>query len=431
VRILLLSTYEMGRQPFGLASPAAWLRNAGHEVTAIDLTRARLPAGMPPADMVCLYLPMHTATRLALKLIPKLRALHPEAHFCAYGLYAPLNETVLRESGIQSIVGGEFEQGLLDLAAGGATEPISLARQRFQIPDRATLPALNSYAQLIDGPVTRTTGYTEATRGCKHLCRHCPVVPVYQGTFRVVQREIVLADIRQQVESGARHITFGDPDFFNGSTHARVIVEALHVEFPHITYDVTIKIEHLLKHRDLIPVLRATGCAFAVSAVESIDDQLLALLEKGHTRKDFLEALSLMRAAGLPLAPTFIPFTPWTTMEGFRDLLRLIAAEDLIPNVPPIQMGIRLLIPEGSRLLELPEVREFVGPFDPGKLVYPWRHPDPAMDALSAEIQTFAKSKASRAEIFAQIWGAAHCGNLDMPLGSRATVPYLNEPWYC
>jgi radical SAM superfamily enzyme YgiQ (UPF0313 family) len=437
LQILLLSTYEMGRQPFGLASPIAWLRNAGHDVTAIDLARTPFPArtdrdqSITTADLIALYLPMHTATRLTLKILPKLRALNPTAQFCAYGLYAPLNETVLREHGVNTILGGEFEQGLVDLAAGRATKQISHERQQFQIPDRTKLPGLSQYAQLLTGTETRAVGYTEATRGCKHLCRHCPVVPVYQGTFRVVQRDIVLADIRQQHASGARHITFGDPDFFNGPAHARAIVEALHREFPNLTYDVTIKVEHLLKHRDLIPILHTTGCAFVVSAVESIDDQLLALLEKGHTRADFLEALQLTRAAGLPLAPTFIPFSPWTTADGFRDLLRLIAAENLIPNVPPIQMGIRLLIPEGSRLLELQEVREFVGPFDAERLVYPWQHADPAMDVLSSQIQSLAKSKESRPEIFARIWELAHCGNLDLPLASRATVPYLTEPWYC
>jgi radical SAM superfamily enzyme YgiQ (UPF0313 family) len=374
---------------------------------------------------------MHTATRLALKIIPKLRALNPVARLCAYGLYAPLNETVLRAEGVQAILGGEFEEGLLQLANGRPAPPLSLNRQQFQIPDRSTLPPLAAYAQLSAGGTTRTTGYTEATRGCKHLCRHCPVVPVYQGNFRVVQREIVLADIRQQVHAGAGHITFGDPDFFNGPGHARAIVEALHSEFPSLTYDATIKIEHLLKHRDLIPVLRQTGCAFVVSAVESIDDRLLAILDKGHTRRDFEEALALTRAAGLPLAPTFLPFTPWTSLDDFRELLRFIAAEDLIPNVPPIQMGIRLLIPEGSRLLDLPEVRGIVGPFDPQRLVYPWQHPDPAMDALSTRIQSLAKTNAPRAETFTRIWDLANCGNLDLPLPSRATIPYLTEPWYC
>ena len=42
VRVALISTYEMGRQPFGLASPAAWLRRAGAQVTALDLSRATM-----------------------------------------------------------------------------------------------------------------------------------------------------------------------------------------------------------------------------------------------------------------------------------------------------------------------------------------------------------------------------------------------------
>jgi radical SAM superfamily enzyme YgiQ (UPF0313 family) len=254
------------------------------------------------------------------------------------------------------------------------------------------------------------------------------VVPVYQGAFRIVQREIVLADIRQQVQSGALHITFGDPDFFNGPAHAVAIVEALHKEFPQVTYDVTIKIEHLLKHRDKIQSLRDTGCAFVVSAVESIDNGLLALLEKGHTREGFLEALALTRRVGLPLAPTFIPFTPWTTLESYRELLHLIADENLIPNIPPIQLGIRLLIPEGSRLRELPEVREMIGPFDRQRLVYPWQHLDPAMDRLSDAVQSLAKSKLARHEIFTEICGLA---SVDAPRADRSTIPYLTEPWYC
>ena len=76
----------------------------------------------------------------------------------------------------------------------------------------------------------------------------------------------------------------------------------------------TIKIEHLLKHRDLLPRLKTTGCLFVISAVESINDRVLELLDKGHTRADFVEAVRLTRDAGLTLTPTFVTFTPWTTL---------------------------------------------------------------------------------------------------------------------
>src|SRR4029077_6686131 len=149
-----------------------------------------------------------------------------------------------------------------DADPGGGREPQGLAPQRtFIAPDRAGVPPLTRYAalQMPDGS-TRVAGSTDATRGCKHLCRHCPIVPVYRGRFHAIPVDAVLADIRQQVAAGAQHFRFGDPDFLNGPTHARRIVERLAAEFPGLTYDATIKIEHLLKHASLLPVLAATGC---------------------------------------------------------------------------------------------------------------------------------------------------------------------------
>jgi hypothetical protein len=450
MRVVLISTYELGRQPFGLASPAAWLRADGHEVTLADLACSPLPRqAVAEAGLIAFFLPMHTATRLFLKLVDRVRDANPRAHLCAYGLYAPLNAALLGRSGVATVIGGEFEQGLRDLArrlgAARDGEPIqgqsgpliSLDRQQFLAPDRTGLPPLGAYAQLRTGGSTRRVGSTEASRGCKHLCRHCPVVPVYGGLFRIVQADVVLEDIRRQVAAGAEHITFGDPDFFNGTGHAIPIVEALHREWPGLTYDVTIKVEHLLRHRDLLPVLRKTGCLFVTSAVESLDDAVLGKLAKGHTRAGFEEALGLMRAAGLPLAPTFIPFTPWTTIESYREFLRALVDMDLVEQVAPVQLAIRLLLPEGSLLLQLEEIRAMIEPFDARGLCYRWRNADSRMDALSASIQETIRREERRAksrrEIFRQIWELAQAGEfpVDAPRVSRAAIPYLTEPWYC
>jgi radical SAM superfamily enzyme YgiQ (UPF0313 family) len=282
----------------------------------------------------------------------------------------------------------------------------------------------------------RVVGATDATRGCKHRCRHCPIVPVYDGQFRVVSIDVVLADLDQQVAAGVEHVTFGDPDFFNGPTHARRIVEALHERHPALTYDVTIKVEHLLKHCDLLPVLARTGCLFVTSAVESFDDNVLAKLEKGHTRADFLEALRLCREAGVNLVPTFVAFTPWTTLDGYRDLLTTVQALGLVEHVSPVQWGLRLLVTEGSRLLELDDIRRRVGSFDSQTLTYPWRHEDPQVDALQAVImrEVGVRLTRSRAEVFASVYELAGLtGRIDQlwDVPDRATIPYLNEPWYC
>ncbi len=455
VKIVLIATYELGRQPFGLASPAAWLRGRGHAVTCLDLSREPLnEQAVREARLIAFYVPMHTATRLTLELLDTVHRLQPKAHLCAYGLYASLSAESFRSHGVTSFLGGEFEQSLVDLAEhleGLSASPqihpldtsVSLARLRFQKPDREGMPPLRSYAHLVlPNGEHRTVGYTEASRGCKHLCRHCPIVPVYNGVFRIVDREVVLADIRQQVAAGAQHITFGDPDFFNGVGHAIPLVEAQHRELPAHTYDVTIKVEHLLKNVELLHTLRQTGCLFIISAVESLDDDILQKLRKGHTRVDFFRVVEECQSAAITLQPTFVPFTPWTTFENYLDLFENLQRLNLVEAVAPIQLAIRLLIPPGSRLLEIPEVRGMVEPFDVGALVYPWKHHNPALDRLAEEAQDIVaaseRMKRGRAVTFEQLWRAAHRAagrkteESAMPvLPARATVPYLNEPWYC
>jgi radical SAM superfamily enzyme YgiQ (UPF0313 family) len=457
MEIVLISTYELGRQPFGLVSPAAWLRKRGHEVACLDLSRQSLDeTAIRAAGLIAIYLPMHTATRLAAKLIPNLRALNLRAHLCCYGLYAPMNADYLRTLGVTTILGGEFEHELAQLAerlqtclpaddrAPVSPQPerlVSLERLAFEVPDRSELPAIDKYAHLVlPGGGFRLVGSTEASRGCKHLCRHCPIVPVYNGVFRIVSRDVVMQDIRNQVAAGAQHISFGDPDFFNGIRHAMELVEEFHREFPGVTYDVTIKIEHLKKYEQYLPKLKETGCLFVISAVEYLDDAVLRALDKGHTRKDFLRVVHIFRELGMILHPTFVPFTQWTTMESYLDLLRVIQAESLTENVAPIQLGIRLLIPEGSRLLELEEVRRNIGSFDPESLFYPWKHADPRVDALSEIVQAIAadgdRRKEFRSAVFERIWKAAHAAaGLAAPAlhvsREPVAVPFLSEPWYC
>ena len=433
MQIVLISTYDLGRQPFGLASPAAWLRRAGHTVACVDLAVSPFPeSNILEAGLVAFHLPMHTATRLAVPLVGRVRELNPRARICCYGLYAPMNAAYLRELGVDAILGGEFEADLVRLAAGIAPTS-TLEKLEFVEPDRSSLPSLSHYAKLrvIDG--VRTVGYTEASRGCKHLCRHCPVVPVYQGAFRVVQPQVVLADIRQQVAAGAGHITFGDPDFWNGPTHAMRIVEAMHAEFPTLTFDATIKVEHLRKHRELIQPLHDFGCLFVTSAIESVDDEVLRKLDKGHTRADFIAVAEDFERVGLALAPTFIAFLPWTTRESYAELLRVIRDLDLLSNVSSVQLALKLLIPSGSRMLELSEIADLVNGFDSQALTHQWRYADEEMNAFAARIFALVgqqqKAGASRAETFGLVWKETMHEELD--LVARAAIPYLDEPWYC
>ena len=447
MNVVLVSTYELGRQPFGLASPAAWLRRAGFAVTAIDVTRQPLTAeSLTGADLVAFHLPMHTATRLAVPLLARVRRERPTAHICCYGLYAPLNADHLRSLGVATILGGEYERDLVAVAEELRTGrrptigiSADLPRLSFVTPDRTGLPPLSEYACLVDGSDRRTVAYTEASRGCKHLCRHCPIVPVYGGRFRVVPVDVVMADIEAQVAAGATHVTFGDPDFFNGIGHARAVVDAVQRRWPGLTYDVTIKVEHLLTRAADLSRLRETGCLFVTSAVESFDDRVLEHLRKGHTRRDAETAVEACRREGLALSPTFVPFTPWTDVAGYCDHLNAIEALGLVDHVAPIQLGIRLLVTSGSHLLDLGDVAAVTKAFDPRSLTYPWRHPDSSVDALHADVMALVGSLngVSRREAFDAVAELAFGRSgrarrrTPSPSRNRTEIPYLNEPWYC
>ena len=450
-RIVLISPYDLGRQPFALAEPAALFRSADFEIECLDLSQHKLTEEiLAPANVIFIYLSMLTATRIAVEAMPRIQQMAPRARIAVFGWYAPVNEIYLRQLGVDAVFGGESETDMLSYAKSTSAaddhparrhKVVNLKRIDFMVPDRQSLPALEKYSQLVfpDGN-RRIMGFTETTRGCKHLCRHCPVVPVYNGRFYAIPVDIVLADIRQQLAQGAQHISFGDPDFLNGPLHAKRVIEAMHQEFPSLTYDAVIKIEHLIKYPDFLPFLRDTGCILVITAVESVDDTILEYLDKGHSAAEFEQVVSLMKQHGIALAPTFIPFTPWTTVSNYIDLLNKIAELKLIMSVNPVQLSLRLLIPSGSRILELSKEETCITDFNPASLGYTWVHRNSEVDALQENIRKWTEQAESaglsRLDIFNGIRRIAlnTAGRNDKDVTEEQCgepVPTHSESWYC
>jgi radical SAM superfamily enzyme YgiQ (UPF0313 family) len=456
--VLLVSCYELGHQPLSLAFPLAWLRRAGFQPAAVDTAVDELPdEAIARAGLVAIAVPMHTALRLGVAIAARVRRVNPDAAICFFGLYAWLNaDYLLREHGDYAI-GGEAEQALLRLAQAleaGVEGPIPgvsdaahhapavIERLDFPLPERADLPPPRRYAHLLLDGRAVPAGYTEATRGCHHICLHCPVVPVYRGRFFAIPRDVVLADIRQQVRAGAGHITFGDPDFLNGPTHALRVCRALHAEHLHVTFDFTARIEHLLQHRDLLPEFRACGCVFVLTAVESVSDHVLAKLDKGHTKQQVIDALAALDAAGIAMRPSLLPFTPWTTLDDYLELLEFFAEWDLAGNVDPVHFSIRLLVPPGSALLDQPDTAEWLGELDEAAFTWTWRNPDPRLDRLqrdvAAVVEAAARCDADARDTFARIRELAWAvrGEPPPPVTHRRSAPpgappRLTESWFC
>ena len=449
--ILLVSCYELGHQPMGLAWPRAFLERAGFAPDVIDLSAEPLDdAKVRRATLVAIAVPMHTALRLGVRAVERIRRINPACRIVCHGLYAELNAAYLLGRYADAVLSGEAEGALVSLAERldggqslGPPHGPRLERLSFPVPRREGLPALTRYASLARAGGRVLAGYVEASRGCLHTCLHCPIPPVYDGRFFTVPRDVVLEDIRQLAAAGAGHITFGDPDFLNGPGQALKVVRALHAEFPELTYDCTTKVEHIVRHRALFPELAATGCVFVVSAVESLSDVVLANLEKGHTRADVQVALDVLRRAGIPLRPSFVPFTPWAGIEDYLDLLDWVDDEGLVDQVDPVQFTIRLLVPPGSLLLSRPAIRPHLGELDPAAFGYRWTHPDPRMDALQREVSALAELAARsgedpaltigriRALAYSRAGRSPAAGSFRAPAPERPLPARLTEPWFC
>ena len=457
-KVLLVSCYELGHQPLSLAFPLAYLQREGFAPVAVDTSVEALEEdAILNAGFVAISVPMHTALRLGAQVAERVRRLKPDAPICFYGLYAWLNADYLLKEHGDFVIGGEYERPLLDLirmVESGKHEPVDgvssrtsravpvIERIDFPVPDRSALPEVGDYAHLlIDGQAV-PAGYTEATRGCHHTCLHCPVVPIYRGRFFAVPRSTVLEDIRRQVHAGAGHITFGDPDFLNGPTHALRITRAVHEEFPHVTFDITTRIDHILQHREIFPELAELGCVFVLTAVESVSDLVLEKLDKGHTKADVIEALGVLDNAGIALRPSLLPFTPWTTLDDYIELLEFFEEYDLLENVDPVHFSIRLLIPPGSALLDDPASVEWAGPLDEAAFTHSWTHPDPRVDALQKRISPLVEEAAGcdapSRETFAGILALAHEARGTLPRdisqvrrGPPCQPPRLTESWFC
>ncbi|MDE3086614.1 MAG: radical SAM protein [Acidobacteriota bacterium] len=456
MRVLLVSTYELGHQPLHVAAPAGGLRRHGHEVRGLDLAVDPLePALVQWAEAVAISVPMHTAMRLARRATAAVRALAPRVPVCFYGLYAGTDGGADDAGTPDLAITGEYLEPLASwvdaLAAGKAggspgTVRVELGRHPTGVPARGLLPPLERYAELVVAGARRPVGYVEASRGCAHRCRHCPVPVVYDGRTRLVGVEDVLADVAQLVGMGARHLTYGDPDFLNGPHHARRVVQAVHGAFPELTFDVTAKVTHVLAHGELWPELAAAGCLFVVSAFESATDSVLDRLDKGHRAADEAEAVRLLRGAGIEPRPSLLPFTPWTSPADVWDLLGLLERCDLVGNVDPVHYSIRLLVPPGSLLLDGGHLEGRLGVYDPELLGWQWRSSDPRLDVLQQGLALLAE------EAGAGQWGAAAVHeavraatgevlgdtrpvvatdpDLRSPLPPDAR-PRLSEPWFC
>ncbi len=468
MKVLVISSYELGRQPQSVAEVQNLVESLGHRVSVLDLSLpddmdrqlhqasndllwpegsyADLTKAFADTDLFLLSTPMLTAATMAKRLVKAISKANPAAKIAAFGLYSDI---VLTDSipHIDAAMTGEYLPLIEEWLAAGlpsnhrATSNRPSRHSTNTVIERTSLPPISAYPGIVVDGVHKLVGHVESTRGCRHSCLHCPVPTAYHGRIQINPVDTILTDIRGLLDQGATHITFGDPDFLNAPIHASKIIEGLDaLSSEDISFDATIKVEHILKYPSLIEKMAASGCSMITSAVESLNDEVLSRLDKGHTAEQAYEATEIVQKLGITLHPSFLPFTPWTTNRDLADIVDYCYHFGLEEVVEPVQFGIRLLLPPGSLLLSS-ENRDFeILDYDPTTMGYRWQHSDRRIDELAIKVASLAEeatyAKQSNLETLHAIRHIAYQFIDKVPPAiTRGTTiqssTKLAEPWFC
>tara|TARA_Y100001970_G_scaffold16755_1_gene18865 strand:- start:2289 stop:3725 length:1437 start_codon:yes stop_codon:yes gene_type:complete len=452
LNIVAISLYDLGHQPLPLAAAAAIFKKHSCDFSLIDLSISNLNEDeITAADIILISVPMHTAARMALNILPTLKELNPDAHISAFGLYAIQLEDSLSENYLDSAFAGEFEPNLellLQEYVKGNNSHVSsktweklrtdFARQKFFVPERKKLPNLNEYAKIQYRDNEKINGYIETSRGCAHICSHCPVTAVYQGKFRIIDQASILSDVDNLINQGAEHITFGDPDFFNAPKHSLKIASMIKTKYPFLTFDATIKVEHILEYEELIQTLDDLGFLYIISAFESTSDNVLKHLKKNHNLYDMYHVLEICKNANLFIKPTWIPFTPWMKYADYVRMLNFIIENDLVGLTPRIQYGIKLLIPKYSALFDSDSLSEFDMQYSSDLLNHEWSHKNSEVEMLFAEVSQLLQSSnedaMSQVNFFQKLCNLVAARTDESIINCQSfTGPSIGstENWYC
>jgi len=392
-RVLVVSSFEAELQPMAAACAAAAVEEAGAEVVGWD---AHLFPDHPPADLgdlVLLSVQQFEGAERGLELARRLRSVTP-APVVAFGQYAQMNSDVFLDV-VDGILMDEPERVADELVAAARDreqlrEVHALLTARGLVPPNAPrriatpAPARGLFPSLVHYPAHHTEyglmGNVEVTRGCHHKCTYCSVYGAYDGRVAAYKLDVVLADVRQLADEGARHFCFIDAEFFNSRTLGAEAMRRITDEHGPCTFEFTTRVDHILEYTELLEELTELGLRRVTSALEFPSDRILRIFDKGIDVADMRRAIATAGEVGFELNPTFIPFTPWVTYDELLTFEDFLIETGLARVVHPTALQTRLLLFKGSPLLASPWLAE-IETVDRG-LWLDWRHPDPRVDEL-------------------------------------------------
>ncbi|MCX7973941.1 MAG: B12-binding domain-containing radical SAM protein [Candidatus Aminicenantes bacterium] len=194
------------------------------------------------------------------------------------------------------------------------------------LPERS-LVGIKNYSSLLSRGNLCTTVIT--SRGCPFHCTFCdrPLSPI-TSIFRYRSAKNVVEEIRECMEYGIKDFLFYDDTFTVNRDRVLAICEEILRHNLKIRWDVRTRVD--LVDEEILRMMKRAGCVAIHYGVESGNDDILKILQKGFTVKKVKETFALTKKIGLETLAYFMIGLPSENLKHIQDTFDL--AKELRPD---------------------------------------------------------------------------------------------------
>ena len=339
----------------GISMIGAVLLKAGHQVHALDMRFSKI-SDDNLMEEIHTFQPRivgFTVTNWdvleSVRLAGKIRSVLPDLTVIFGGPQPSLCpiETV-QYPGVDTVVRGEGEMTILELVEalekrGSLSEIAGLAYrdsngQPVLTDDRPLIENISQLPwpayELFDLLAYQAAGEMRlgitSTRGCPYGCTFCVGRKVMGRRIRCRRPTDVVTEMTHWHRTfGITHFCFVEDNFMGRPKHCTELLEELERARLPITYSLEVGVRADSLTKSICEHLKKSGCTTVAIGIESVDREVLKLVNKGEDLEAITHGIRAAKAAGLFVKGYFIVGLPGDTKEKVEEAVAYACREKI------------------------------------------------------------------------------------------------------
>lgn len=283
----------------------------------------------------------------------------------AHGSILP--DLILKETNADYVVRGEWELAVTDFiisknkSSSRIIDGKSGLMQTSCIPDFSVIDLTKYYGYSIrtnDNIIINNWSVVQASRGCPFSCKFC--YNFYGKKMSYRDPQIVYKDIKNQVMAGAKIIFFLDSIFGLNRKNVEKLCHLL-IDNP-LDVDLIVQTRAGVLDDSILALMKKAGFIGVWFGIESFNDDVLMGSDKKNSSHNNIDAINLVKSAGIIPAAFMMQGLPNQSADMVRDDLEFLSSLGVRYNLST------LLLRPGSDLYN-----EYLGNYN--SLCRPWHLP--------------------------------------------------------